>query len=249
MTPAPRRSAGKCAPLPVARACRLVSSGTTLLGAAACGGARKPIGRAPLSTAATPAAPAAHAIAAASREAALQLATLPLAARNAALEAVVSTLEARKSAILEANAADMTAAAEMVASGELSSANHKRLELTEGKWVSAHTREASRWGAGGGRNSQPGRLPAPCHLAGGADGRAARTDRDGWCAALSAAIGLSTQTFGLGSVDAMWRVLCRGNQTQQTENTRRQTPSAASATPWSSTTGWSSTGSRARSGW
>ena len=61
----------------------------------------------------------------------------------------------------------MTAAAEMVASGELSSANHKRLELTEGKWVSAHTDEIGTPAIRGaskqvGGDSQPGRLPAPC---------------------------------------------------------------------------------------
>ena len=43
-------------------------------------------------------------------------------------------LEQQKSYILAENAADLDAAAELVAAGELSTANHKRLELTEAKW-------------------------------------------------------------------------------------------------------------------
>jgi len=73
-------------------------------------------------------------VAVAARGAALRLAALPVSARNAALEAIVEELEQQKSYILAENAADLDAAAELVAAGELSTANHKRLELTEAKW-------------------------------------------------------------------------------------------------------------------
>lgn len=68
------------------------------------------------------------------RDAALRLATLSLSTRNAALMAIVEELEGQKQHILAENAADMAAAGELVAAGELSGANHKRLELTEAKW-------------------------------------------------------------------------------------------------------------------
>ena len=73
-------------------------------------------------------------VAVGARAAALRLATLPLAARNDALAAIVEELEAQKDHILAENAADMAVAAGLVEAGELSAANHKRLELTAGKW-------------------------------------------------------------------------------------------------------------------
>ena len=73
-------------------------------------------------------------VAVGARAAALRLATLPLAARNDALAAIVEELEAQKDHILAENAADMAAASGLVEAGELSAANHKRLELTDGKW-------------------------------------------------------------------------------------------------------------------
>ena len=77
---------------------------------------------------------AAQQVAVRARAAALRLAAQPLATRNAALEAILEELERQKSHILAENAADLQTASAMVEAGELSTANYKRLELTDAKW-------------------------------------------------------------------------------------------------------------------
>ncbi|KAI7291928.1 hypothetical protein KC315_g19586, partial [Hortaea werneckii] len=58
------------------------------------------------------------------------LATLPVSARNAALDAVHDALAAARESILEANAKDMELAKQSSASGELSPSIMKRLDLS-----------------------------------------------------------------------------------------------------------------------
>jgi len=63
------------------------------------------------------------------------LATLPISARNAALDAVHDALAAAKDDILKANARDLELAKKSAASGELSPSILKRLDLSrQGKF-------------------------------------------------------------------------------------------------------------------
>jgi glutamate-5-semialdehyde dehydrogenase len=61
------------------------------------------------------------------------LSTLPTAAKDEALELIASALESNATAILAANAADVTAAEPLVRSGELSQSLFQRLLLSEDK--------------------------------------------------------------------------------------------------------------------
>jgi glutamate-5-semialdehyde dehydrogenase len=61
------------------------------------------------------------------------LSTLPTAAKDEALELIASALESNTTAILAANAADITAAEPLVRSGELSQSLFQRLLLSEDK--------------------------------------------------------------------------------------------------------------------
>ena len=61
------------------------------------------------------------------------LSTLPTAAKDEALELIASALESNTTAILSANAVDLTAAEPLVRSGELSQSLFQRLLLSEDK--------------------------------------------------------------------------------------------------------------------
>ncbi len=74
-----------------------------------------------------------RALAAAARAASHKAAALSGEQRNEVLEAIAKGLEAGGERILAANALDVTAAEEMVSSGELSGANQARLVLNAGK--------------------------------------------------------------------------------------------------------------------
>ncbi len=69
----------------------------------------------------------------AAKSASHTLAPLSLAQRNAALEVIAVALEASTDCILAANAEDLAAADNLVAKGQLTTANHARLLLSPGK--------------------------------------------------------------------------------------------------------------------
>lgn len=72
-------------------------------------------------------------IAKSANQAALQTADMPTSLKNNALEAIANTLEEHKTEIFEANRKDLTAAEELVKSGEITQATFNRLKLDENK--------------------------------------------------------------------------------------------------------------------
>ncbi|MEN9226197.1 MAG: glutamate-5-semialdehyde dehydrogenase [Thermostichus sp. HHBFW_bins_43] len=88
------------------------------------------------------------------RTAAQRTATLPTALKNAALEAIATALLEQQEAILAANQADLTRAAEMVKAGELSPSAYARLKVDGDKLAGmvAGVREVIRLGDPVGRS-------------------------------------------------------------------------------------------------